>query len=498
MAFWAAQPGPQARAVSCPADFPFFGGSRGGGKSDCLIGRHLTGVERYGSQWNGLIVRRKYKDFAELRRRFDELIEHGLPAERIGGDQQVNRVTFKKGGRITMPAISQLKMVDDFVGHQYTEISVDECTTFPFFIQMVNKLKGSLRSPHGVPCHMFGTGNPGGPGHNEVKEYFKLGKEGVPPETVMFDEAGESRIFIPSFLHDNQVLMTNDPKYCNRLLSITDEALRKAWIDGDWDIYIGQAFLLHKQHHIIDPIPIPSYAQKYMTFDWGFGKPFSIGWWFVSSDDTLYRFAEWYGWNGTPNQGMRLADSEIADGIREKEREMGFDSPRQFLRLAGPDCFNKKPDYKGGGQGPSTAEVFASREVYLSPGDPTRTLKIRQFRERLRLDYYESGALKSKPRIKVFKTCKHFIRTIQDLCMDEDNPEDIDTDQEDHIYDEACHIMMARPIVVDEPKPEVSKFDKRIEDLYRKPQPEMADHWDYGPQDDFNRQARQTFDTIME
>jgi hypothetical protein len=173
---------------------------------------------------------------------------------------------------------------------------------------------------------------------------------------------------------------------------------------------------------------------------------------------------------------------------------MGF-RPDQFIRLAGPDCFAKKPDYKGGGQGPSTAEVFATRNIFLTPGDPSRTLKIRQFRERLRLDYNESGSLRSQPKLQIFKTCKQFIRTIQDLCMDEDNPEDVDTEQEDHIYDETCHLFMARPITIEAPKPPESKFDKRIEELYKKPASEDLDNWDYGPADDFN--TRQTFETMV-
>ncbi|HBF43957.1 MAG TPA: hypothetical protein DDW42_10110, partial [Desulfobacteraceae bacterium] len=218
MAVWSPQPGPQAMAAVCPVDFPLFGGSRGGGKSDCLLGRHLRGAEVYKRFWNGLIVRRKYKDFLEIRRRIDEFIMMGLKAERIGGDQQTNYLRFKNGAQVAMPAISRLEMVNDFVGHQYCEISIDEVTTFPFFSRMVDKLKGSNRSPHGVPCHMFGTGNPGGPGHSDVKEYFKLGSVSpIKPGQVWMGEGPESRVFIPSFLDDNRILCEADPKYVNRL-----------------------------------------------------------------------------------------------------------------------------------------------------------------------------------------------------------------------------------------------------------------------------------------
>lgn len=46
----------------------------------------------------------------------------------------------------------------------------------------------------------------------------------------------------------------------------------------------------------------------------------------------------------------------------------------------------------------------------------------------------------------VFDTCKHFIRTVPNLVYDETNVEDIDTDGEDHIYDELRYVCMKNPI----------------------------------------------------
>ena len=72
--------------------------------------------------------------------------------------------------------------------------------------------------------------------------------------------------------------------------------------------------------------------------------------------------------------------------------------------------------------------------------DPNRVLKIRAFRERLVVPP-EADKL---PRLVVASGCKHFLRTVPSLAMDDENPEDIDTEQEDHVYDEACHVVMAR------------------------------------------------------
>jgi hypothetical protein len=482
------QDGPQLEGYTCPADETFFGGSRGGGKSDCLIGRQIAGAQKWGPYWNGFIIRRKYKDFKEIRRRWDELITiNGLPAMRVGGENQINYIRFLeppyKGAIVTMAAIGSLDVVDDWWGHQFTEIAIDEAQSFPFLAPMVDRLKGSLRSPHGVPCKFFLTGNPGGPGAAQIKSMYipyEYGgdinvREGevqwVEDETSSGFVSKISRVFIRSSLEDNRILTQGDPDYANRLSSIQDAALRAAWVEGRWDVFIGQAFNFSKAN-IIPPIwPLPSNSPIFMTFDYGFGAPFSVGWWYVDGDNRLYRFAEWYGCKDTmPNVGTRLTDEQLCEGILEREEKMGI-LGEVSRRFAGDDCFRKKPDYKGGGQGPSTNDVFMEYtrrdnvvekygivDMKMTPGDSDRERKIRQFRNRL-----SATMLGELPMLVVYDTCKAFIRTIPSLCNDDVNPEDLEGGQEDHCYDEACHICQYFPIgITDE------QIDTMIKDKEKK------------------------------
>lgn len=464
--YWLPQPGPQAEVWTCPVDEIFFGGTRGGAKTDTVIGRHIRGAEKYGIQWNGLIARRKYKEFGEMRRRWDELILSGLPAVRIGGEESVNYIRFKNGAVVTLMAFMFLEIVNSLLGHQFTEISIEEAPTIPFIAQLVDRLKGSMRSPHGIPCRMILTGNPGGPGASSIKAMYIPRSEGGEVDA----EEGEvrrmvtrlangqevvfTRIFIRSTLWDNKILIEKDPFYEARLRSINDPLLVKAWLDGRWDIFVGQAFNFYDRH-IIKPIwPIPENAPIYMTMDWGFGKPFSIGWWWVDGEDRIYRFAEWYGWDKvTPNTGLRLTDAEIAEGVVEREKTMGIWG-REITRLAGPDCFNKKPDYKGGGQGPTTSDEFLAHQkklvaagdvkanLRMRPGDTKRELKIKQFRNRLRVPEHPD----EMPMMVVYNTCRQFIRIIPDLCVDDLTGEYLEPLQELHPFDESCHICMARPM----------------------------------------------------
>jgi hypothetical protein len=289
-------------------------------------------------------------------------------------------------------------------------------------------------------------------------------------------EGGMLRCYIPGKLTDNPILMQTDPGYIDRLDALP-EPYRTAYKDGDWDIFLGQMFAFNRMHHVIKPMPIPEYAPLYFTFDWGFGAPFSIGWWWSDADGRIYRFAEWYGWNGTPNVGLRLTDSEIAEGIVKREDAMSI-AGRQITRLCDPTCFNKKPDYKGGGQGPSTAEEFMRKGVILSPGDPSRKLKIRQFHQRLKT--YDD----MPPMMLIYENCEHFIRTIPLLQADVNNIEDVNTDSEDHCYDEAALLALYRPIHLEVPPPKQT-FAQRDYLVVQGREDEIQDPYDDGGEDSY-------------
>lgn len=249
----------------------------------------------------------------------------------------------------------------------------------------------------------------------------------------------------------------NNPEwFCQRLtiedtdvVSISDiQAERDAGMSDDmiaqefycdFTVVGSRPFQFSRLHHVTAPRDIPRDAPLYMGFDWGFGAPFSVVWVWTDADGRIWQFGEWYGWSGTPNVGLRLEDSVIAQGIKEREHNMGIDD-RQIIRLAGHDCWNKKPDYKGGGQGPSTAEVFANHGIYLVKGDPSRELKLRQFRERLRIHD------DIRPMLQIYNTCEQTIRTLPLITTDPSNVEDVDIHGENHCYDALCHIAMARPL----------------------------------------------------
>ena len=399
---------------------------------------------------------------------------------------------------------------------------IDELSTFSEwqYTYLRNRVRCTLDIPeiyrHRVPGIISGS-NPGGVGHEFCKRSFvdfcaikheeaerrrtdpaKYGPVYEHPSrrhgyTIHYglvkakpSEGGMVRAYIPALLEDNQLLMRKDPGYINRVKAMP-EPYRSAYLDGDWDIFIGQAFNFSVKHHVCAPHPLPRFAPVYFTFDWGFGKPFSCGWSYVDADNRIFRFAELYGWNKIPDQGMRKSDSEIAELVCAKEIKLGLRAPggkivngmdigkhlREVEYILSPDCFSKKPDYKGGGQGPSTSEVFSEYGIIGYPGDATRDQKIKQYHERLRLPKDPDQA----PMFQVFDTCSQFLRTVPLLQQDEHNPEDVDTTLEDHIYDESALLFMARPLSLEVPPTPTSSYDKRIDDLEK------------GEQDDYEERA---------
>lgn len=439
------------KALAAKGKYILYGGAVGGGKSYLLrwIAVKILMVVFAKYHIRGVQVMLACEDYPALKDRQISKIVREFP-EWLGKYHDDHKAFGKC--YILSPEYGEgvicLRNLDDPSKYQSAEfcaILVDELTKNPY--PTFNDLRMRLRWP-GVPdneCPFIGATNPGGVGHNYCKAFWV--DKVFPPEYISPVDLRPSFVFIRSTGDDNPHI---DQAYWQSLSSLPEQ-LRKAYKEGSWEIFLGQAFEFSRASHVVAELPIPAHAPIYTTFDWGFGAPFSWGWWWVDNDGRGFRFSEFYGWNGTPNQGLRWEDSRIAQEIVRREAALseryGIDFTRA-IRKAGPDCFQKKPDYRGGGQGPSTAEVFAANKIYISPGDPSRELKLRQFRERLKVPRNEAGIQTGLPMLMVYEECDQFIRTIPNISTHKTKLEEIDPACEDHQFDDACHFCMARPIAL--------------------------------------------------
>ena len=240
-------------------------------------------------------------------------------------------------------------------------------------------------------------------------------------------------------------------------MAVTNPQRFKVAGNGDWGID-GEVFFEEwvddPEHykdrvhtHVIDPFEIPDDWRIYRGFDFGYAKPFSIGWFACDHDGRLYHILELYGCTETPNTGLKWAPDEIFREVKRVESEHRWLKGKHIYGVADPSIWDAS-------RGESVAETGERCGVYFERGDNKRIPGWMQMHYRLRFD--ENGI----PMLYVFRTCRSFLRTIPLLQYDDVKPEDIDTDMEDHIADMCRYVCMARPINPATPeKPKARPWD---------------------------------------
>jgi hypothetical protein len=473
---WQGQP-KQNIALSCPHPELFYGGAKGGGKSDFLLGDFYQHQFTHGRHARGILFRRSYNELEEIIFR-SKMMYAGLAEY-----SETKKIwTFKNGAELKLRFLERDQDVGRYQGHQYSWIGFDELTEFPTdycYVFMIS----CMRSAYGVPCYLRSTGNPARIGHQWVKARFI---SPAPPLTPIKDPlTGLIRVFVPAKLEDNIILITNDPMYENRLKALPDYMYR-AFRQGDWDVVAGAALSeLRVDIHMINTTSnaLPNYRperlQRFIdfdtgrpkpevttmrTFDWGFEKPFSVGWWFFDDEGRMYRFKEWYGCkDGRPNVGVRMLAKDIAIGIRDVEAAYGFNPDVQVADASiwdKPSNVNDKDEKL-----PSVAETMAEEGVTFDRELSIMAKKSRiqgkqQIHTRLRQDS------QGFPALAVFDTCVDWWSTVPAVPVDPKKIEDVDTDSEDHTYDETRYGCSARPVatIFDEPP----RDQHALEALYEK------------------------------
>ncbi len=413
----------------CHNRFIGYGGARGGGKSWALRTKFILLAFNY-PNLKLLLLR---KTLPELRE--NHLIPMLTQLNGIARYKKDERAfIFPNGARIRLGYCDSENDIYQYQGQEYDVIGVEECTHFTFsqiqFLMTCNRTTRNDFKPR-----MYFTGNPGGVGHNWFKRLFVKG----------IYESGEDEndyTFIPATIDDNFVLMNSNPEYV-KVLEALPEKLKQAHRFGNWDIFDGQFFEEFrdvKEHytdckntHIIEPFEIPYDWQIYRSFDFGYAKPFSCGWWAVDYDGRLYRILELYGCTKTANEGVKWPPEKIFSEIARIEKEHRWLKNKNIIGVADPSIWDAS-------RGEAIIESAVRHGVYFNRGDNKRLPGWMQVHYRLNFD--ENGV----PMMYVFNTCKGFIRTIPELKFSNSSPEDLDTTGEDHIADEVRYMCMARPI----------------------------------------------------
>jgi len=118
---WKPQPGPQTDLLTCPASITeiFFGGARGGGKTDGVLGEWIAHASRYGKDAIGLMIRRELTQLVETIER-SRVLYTPLGARYTTAEKMW---AFPNGARLRFAYLERDADADAYQGHSYSRTS---------------------------------------------------------------------------------------------------------------------------------------------------------------------------------------------------------------------------------------------------------------------------------------------------------------------------------------------------------------------------------------
>lgn len=396
----------QRQFIDANADEVLYGGAAGGGKS-------------YGQVVDSLVFGLKYPGSKQLilRRTLGELeksilrIASDLIPQTVGKYSRSDHVLrLCNGSLVDFGYCAREDDVRQYQSAEYDVIRFDELTHFTEFqyTYMLSRIRGA----NSFPKRMKSSTNPGGVGHDFVKERF-IDSGAMPGE--IFSVGGRTRLYIPATVRDNSFLMRADPGYLQRLNELPTRE-RRALLDGDWDIFEGQFFPeFSRELHVCEPFEIPGDWRRTVSLDYGLDM-LAVLWIASDSSGRAYVYREFCsGRDNAADGGRPLIAGEAADEILRLSGDEDI-----ALFLAPPDIWSRQKD-----SGVGIADIFAEHGVPVVKAGAQRVAGWQSVKEWLRPITDETG--KRTARLKIFSPCRYLIRSLPLLQHSPGNYNDVAT-----------------------------------------------------------------------
>lgn len=444
---WEALPGSQKLFLSCPIFEVLYSGTRGPGKTDTLLMDFLQDVGKgWGSEWRGVIFRTQFRDLNDIVQKSLKWFPRIIRGAKFNWAKY--EWIFPDGESLLFRHIKKPSDYQAYHGHAYPFIGFEELTNWPDDVVYKLMMSCCRSTVVGMPRKFRATTNPYGVGFNWVKARFRLP---TMAHKVIRDKGKPERVAILGYLQENVHLLAAEPDYPDRIREAArNHSELMAWLFGSWDITAGGMFddLWDRTVHVVEPFDIPHTWRIDRSFDWGSSSPFSVQWWAESDGcdvetprghrstirGDLFLIYEWYGWRkNQPNVGLRMLGSDIAKGIIEREKLWGIHD-----RVVPGPADNQVFDEENGNCVAADMEAEGVEWERSDKSAGSRKQGWEQMRKRLQHSKRKRGEPREYPGLFVFKgRGEQFERTVPSLPRCDKDPDDVDTEAEDHAGDSA-------------------------------------------------------------
>ncbi len=453
---WSPLPGSQQLFLNCPVYEALLHGNRGPGKTEALLMDFAADVGKgYGNAWRSILFRQTFDDLNDVIKKIEALYPRMFPGFRFLRSKSEYKCEWPTGEVLYLRNLATEDDYQAYHGHEYPWIGFEELTQWPTDGPYLLMQSCSRSATPGIKCRVRATTNPSGPGHRWVKKRFNLPHgtnkiiRDTSPEGVVLE-----RVAIKSNLDENFILLTNVPHYKALIRQAAKTpALAAAWLEGSWDITSGGLIddLWDANYHTIpnfNPIRIPKSWTINRSYDHGQARPFAVLWWAESSGEPLILpdgtvvgpvrgdlivLAEWYGRGKEDNVGIRMAAGAIANGIKDRERDLGIHY-RTTIGPADNEIWTK--DQRGTQRAP--IDDMEENGVYWDKADKSagsRKRGIQILRSLLEGAVPHDDGTRDTPGIFVCVRCKHWLDLVPPMPADRDDPDELPATYEDHIVD---------------------------------------------------------------